>query len=192
MPHLLFALPLALVLVGAPQMERKLNVQYTVTNVGGGLGVYVDEKVLFGMVPDGGTGPRWVAERVRRDRNWCGKLGADGKCVAADTIVHDWLDGTRCTTVAPAFTALWAIRPAGFAPVRDFVIVSDSSTVTIKGTTTQAGFFTEISVSQEAGDFATWWHSASNGWKSCWQHAAPTVEGKALAPSLSLPAPATP
>lgn len=188
MPHLLPTLPLALLLIGAPQMERKLNAQYTVTNVGGGLGVYVDETVLFGIVPGGSGGPRWVAERVRRDRHFCGKQDAGGKCIATDTAVHDWLDGTNCKTVAPAFTALWAIRPAGFAPVRDFVIVSDSSTVTIKGTTTQAGFFTEISVSQDAGDFATWWYKASNRWKPCWQQAAPMVEGKALAPSLSLPA----
>ncbi|NLS26064.1 hypothetical protein S2M10_10450 [Sphingomonas sp. S2M10] len=191
MPHLFTALPLALLLAGTPQMERKLNVQYTVTNVGGGLGVYVEEKVLFGMVPGGSGAPRWVAERVRRDRNWCGKHGADGKCVATDTTLHDWLDGTSCTAIAPAFTALQAIRPARFAPVRDFVIVSDSSTVTIKGTTTQAGFFTEISVSQAAGDFATWWHDSSNRWKSCWQQGAPIVEGQALAPSLPASAPAT-
>ncbi len=188
MPPLLSALPLSLLLLGALPGERKLNVQYTVTNVGGGLGVYVDETVILGMVPGGSTGKRWIAERIRRDRNWCGKQGADSKCTATETAVHDWLDGATCHTVAPAFTALWAIRPAGFGPVRDFVTVSDSSTVTIKGATTQSGVFTEISVSQDAGDFATWWHNAGSRWKSCWQQAAPVVEGQALAPSLSLPA----
>ncbi|UYY79116.1 hypothetical protein [Sphingomonas sp. R1] len=182
------ALSLALLIAGTAPGERTLNVQYTVTNVGGGLGNHVDETVIFGMVPGGATDQRLVAERVRRDRRWCGKQGADGKCVATDTQVHDWLDGATCAKVAPAFAALWAIPPARFAPVRDFVIVSDSSTVTIKGTTTQAGFFTDISVSQDAGDFATWWHNASNSWKSCWQQAAPLVEGQALTPRLSLPA----
>lgn len=191
MPTLFPALPLALLLVGAPQADRKISAQYKVTNVGGGLGVYVDETVVFGVMPGSSTGPRWIAERVRRDRNWCGKQGPDGKCIAVDTVVHDWLDGATCATVAPSFIALAAIRPAGFAPVRDFVVVSDSSTVTIKGATTQAGFFTEISVSQAAGDFATWWHNASNRWKPCWQQGAPIVEGQALAPSLSKPAPAT-
>lgn len=182
------ALSLALLIAGTAPDERTLNVQYTVTNVGGGLGNYVDEKVIFGIVPGGAKEQRWVAERVRRDRRWCGKQGADGKCVATDIQVHDWLDGATCTTVASAFTALWAIRPAGFAPVRDVVVVSDSSTVTIKGATTQAGFFTETSVSQDAGDFATWWHNSSNSWKSCWRQAAPIVEGQALTPRLSVPA----
>ncbi|WP_010544342.1 hypothetical protein [Sphingomonas elodea] len=180
--------PLALLLAGALPGERTLPIQYTVTNVGGGLGVFVDEKVIFGIASRGPAGPRWIAERVRHDRHWCGKQGTDGKCIATETRVHDWLDGATCTAVAPAFAALWAIPPAGFAPARDFVIVSDSSTVTIKGSTTQAGFFTDISVSQEAGDFATWWHNSSNSWKSCWQQAAPLVEGQALTPHLSLPA----
>lgn len=188
----LSVLPLALLLVGAPPGGRTLNVQYTVTNVGGGLGVFVDETVIFGMVPSGTAGPRWVAERVRHDRHWCGKQGGGGKCIATETRIHDWLDGAACATVAPAFTALWAIRPAGFGQVRDFTVVSDSSTVTIKGTTTQAGYFTEVSVSQDAGDFARWWHNASNGWKSCWQHAAPVVEGQVLAPRLALPANSAP
>lgn len=186
----LSALSLILLIAGTPPGERTLNVQYTVTNVGGGLGTYVDETVIFGMVPGGTAGQRWAAERIRRDRSWCGKRGADGKCVATKSQVHDWLDGASCAAVAPAFATLWAIPPARFAPVRDLVIVTDSSTVTIKGTTTQAGFFTDISVSQDAGDFATWWHNSSNSWKSCWQQAAPIVEGQALTPRLSLPAPA--
>jgi hypothetical protein len=184
----LSTLPLLLLSIGTPAGERTLNVQYTVTNVGGGLGNFVDEKVIFGTVSGGPAGPRWIAERIRRDRRWCDKQGPDRKCIATEARVHDWLDGATCASVAPAFTALWAIRPAGFAPIRDFVIVSDSSTVTIKGTTTQAGYFTEISVSQDAGDFASWWHNASNRWKSCWQQGAPVVDGRALGPSLSLPA----
>ncbi|WP_294257539.1 hypothetical protein [uncultured Sphingomonas sp.] len=182
------ALSLALLIAYTSPGERMLNVQYTVTNVGGGLGNHVDETVIFGMVPGAATEKRWVAERVRRDRRYCGKQGADGKCVATETQVHDWLDGATCSKVAPAFTALWAIRPAGFAPVRDFVIVSDSATVTITGTTTQAGYLTKTSVSQAAGDFATWWHNSSNSWNACWQQAAPVVEGQVLAPRLFLPA----
>ncbi|WP_157084585.1 hypothetical protein [Sphingomonas pituitosa] len=110
----LSAAPLFLLLAVPTAGERPLHAQYTVTNIGGGLGTYVDEKVIFGQVSTG----RWIAERVRHDRSWCGKRDAGGKCVAVDSTVHDWLDGATCTSVAPAISELRAIRPTGFAPIR--------------------------------------------------------------------------
>ncbi len=182
---------LLLMLVAAGQDARMLNPEYSVTNVGGGLGVLVDEKVIIGRVPQGTGSPRWVAERIRRDRNWCGAKDANGKCATAETQVHDWIDGARCKALATAVTALWSLPPVRFVPPGDRMFVSDSATVTVQGNTTQAGYGTPLSISQEAGDYARWGHTASNGLKPCWQASAPLVEGQPLAARLSSPTSST-
>ncbi|WP_133243813.1 hypothetical protein [Sphingomonas pokkalii] len=180
--------PLLLLMLGAAgQDARMLNPEYTVTNVGGGLGVFVDEKVIIGRVPQGAGSARWLAERIRRDRNWCGAKDASGKCAAADTQVHDWIDSARCKALTTAMTTLWDLPPVRFLPPGETMFVSDSATVTVRSNTRQAGYGTPLSISQEEGDYARWWHAASNSLKPCWQASPPLVEGQPLAARLSSP-----
>ena len=85
---------IALLVIAAPALGQTTPYaleRYRVTLKGGGLGLDVDETVIVSIVINGGPRERWIAERLRRDHNWCGKQ-INGQCSPSDKVVHDWKD----------------------------------------------------------------------------------------------------
>ncbi len=161
--------------------------RYRLEQHGGGLGVEVDESVVFLVreVPD--KGPQWVVERQRRDRNWCGRKSADGQCVATDVTVHDWASSSARTC------AFLYVYMAGFADFRQTardqppVIVTDSPLITLAFAPSAAAGKPPPVLSEYVGPLALWWREMENGLKPCWTTTPPVIDGVTLETRLAKP-----
>ncbi|ESQ83166.1 hypothetical protein AEAC466_14995 [Asticcacaulis sp. AC466] len=159
---------------------------YRLEQHGGGLGVDIDESVVVLAVGDTSNGQQWVIERLRRDRNWCGKQTADGKCSARDVTVHDWAASSTCSAVN--------FYVAGFADFRQTgseqptLLVTDSPLVTLQFTAAAKGKPPHV-LKEYAGPLVSWWRDAEVGLKPCWTTEPPVIDGRPLVARLTPPKP---
>jgi hypothetical protein len=156
---------LALLLLAAPSVHAQaappMPENYRVEEHGGGLGVVLDQTVIFVALAD----KRWIAERTRRDRNWCMKRPAGGTCEPGDVRSHDWIDSAACPQIVDILRDLSAITPPLFASpdVASYWILSDSSLLTITGRSQSGaplpgvGGEERLSVTQYGGPYRDWW-----------------------------------
>lgn len=193
MHRYLLALPLLFVPLAHAQQRNGAEV-YRVTETGGGLGVFVNQTVIFLRAGGGNTPMRWVVERVRQDRNWCGKH-AKGKCVQLDERRHDWIDGDTCPQLIGMLRELSKIPLPAFSDPDDAGgwSVSDTTLLTVQGRpvvpATEKGNWPKelaetISVSEYTGPYQSWWHKGQEALAGCWKAEAPLAGGKPIAPSL--------
>lgn len=160
--------------------------RYRVTLMGGGLGIDVDETVIVSIVINDDSPERWIAERLRRDHNWCGKQ-IDGKCSATDTTVHDWIDGHVCPALMTAFADLAHLKLAGFAPPArsGALMVSDTPLLTVTGTPDHmAGYGARLSLAGLTGPVVDWWSRSSRILGQCWTTTSLTSKGMRLEAQL--------
>lgn len=162
---------------------------YRVKEVGGGLGVSIDQQVIFSAA-GGGSEPntgRWIAERLRHDRNWCGKRSSTGRCQATSTSRHDWMDGAHCPPAYDALNGLAEIPAPTFRQLRraDFTTVDDASLLTIEGLPEQGRSTAQhLLVAEYTGPFRNWWEATERALNSCWTDEAPIVDGVPLSARL--------
>jgi hypothetical protein len=162
---------------------------YRVDEHGGGLGVVLDQTVIFVALAD----KRWIAERTRRDRNWCMKRPAGGTCEPGDVRSHDWIDSAACPQIVDILRDLSAITPPLFASpdVASYWILSDSSLLTITGRPQSGAPFPgvggeeRLSVSQYGGPYRDWCSRSEKALGGCWKSYVPMDKGKPVAPRLA-------
>lgn len=168
--------------VASPFAER-----YRLEQHGGGLGVEIDESVVFLVREAPDKAPQWILERQRRDRNWCGNKSTDGKCVATDVTVHDWASSATCSYLY--------IYMAGFADFTEnrregeSILETDTPLVTLQFTSTAVEGKPAHSLSEYSGPLAAWWQIMDDGLKSCRTTAPPVLDGYRPEARLTTPNP---
>lgn len=142
---------------------------YQVTRQGGGLGIEIDEVVKFSF--SGSPENRhWIAERTKRDSNWCGRRES-GKCRATTNSVHEWIDGARCPELRQALTELATIKFGGFAPPDGIVptMVSDTPFTEVTGyPAAEAGVGPRLKLGAFEGPIVDWWDRSETRLQHCW------------------------
>jgi hypothetical protein len=161
---------------------------YRVKEVGGGLGMYIDQTVIFSAAPGGADteGGRWIVERVKTESNWCGRRSASGACEAIGSQIHDWIDSRSCPNARAALEALPDIPVPSFKR-RDslYMTVSDTPLLTIEGTPEQAQSTAQhLLISEFTGPHRIWWETTEKALSACWQREAPRIEGLAVVARL--------
>lgn len=156
--------------------------QYVLTTEGGGLGVFVDEVVVFSKVRTRWDGPTlfWTAERFRVDQ----RLGQE-------QTVHDWIDGRRCPALTGAIAQGAAqppetmLAPEVEAPPPAFDVPRQRFSGPAADTKNLGG--ARVSWSGYGSARFRWWTDAGKTLKACWS-AVPITDGdQALRPLLGGP-----
>ncbi|MDG2535968.1 hypothetical protein P6144_20075 [Sphingomonas sp. HITSZ_GF] len=183
-------LPILLLLGALPAHAQNATPReaYRVEEHGGGLGVFVDQAVAFTSV----AGRRWVAERSRHDRNWCGDHSG-GTCKPIDARTHAWIDSASCPQLVAALRDLSAVTPPRLAgpDVTDFWISADTTMLTITGHPVSsapmsgAGGEESLTIRQVGGAYRTWWTNTEKALQGCWSSNVPVIEGKPLVAALA-------
>lgn len=139
---------------------------YVLSLEGGGLGVRVDDTIVFSSVQPNAAGKHefWIVER--RDART--SLGS-----RSSTHAHQWIDGRKCPAVAdvlarmPASTAL-RFSSAGanvrIAPPSDIARLRLSAPAA--GDAGHGG--ARVSISEYFGVFANWWGKSLGRLEACW------------------------
>lgn len=184
----LLATCIALLATSIAQAQVNPVEYYRVHQSGGGLGIDVDETVIFSVEGPNSASSPWIAERIRRDRNWCGRGAANDSCVSTDILKHDWIDGSRCPALVATLMELPGIAHGAIAAPGEphqLITVTDSPLITVSGYSGQDGFETKITISQYEGAIAKWWRDSASQLLSCWQAAPPSVAGAQVKAQLS-------
>jgi hypothetical protein len=181
------AISMALISATLPAAGNTHVERYRVTQKGGGLGIGVDETVIFYLIEGRRGEDRWVAERRRRDRNWCGMRSTAGKCSATDVAIHDWIDGDKCPGLRAALTALSKIDLVGFAPPDrlNSTTVSDTPETIVTAASAIAGIDSKVTLSQYDGPVVDWWRKTEDQLSHCWQRDAVAASGSRTDPQLA-------
>jgi len=140
---------------------------YRVKQQGGGLGVFVDEAVVFHRVGDEAE-PIWVLERRRRDEN-VGKV----------TVRNDWIDGRTCAALATVLDAMGEIPPVAMAGrnTQPRGWVSDTPQVTLIGPPT-GGLAGDLVLRRDlSGPVSRWWWASGKALETCWTVKKPYIAG---------------
>ena len=159
--------------IPAPARGQEVSATYRVVHRGGGLGVTIDETVAFSV---SAQHPQWVAERTRRDSNWCGRRLPDKACISTVTAAHEWIDGERCPELLRSLRALAAIRPQGFVDPEHMYLtmVSDTPLLEVTGPSpSAAGNGASLKVAAYSGPFVDWWRDTQASLKGCWSNRNP-------------------
>lgn len=143
-----------------------VQVSYRVQQQGGGLGVFVDEAVVFYEV---GDPPKrvWALERRRRDQR-----------MGQVTFRADWIDGRACPALELAIAKLGRLPPIGMAgpDTRSGVMISDTPEVTLMGPASpKDGDFVLRRDTQ--GPVSQWWWETSKALEGCWRPKTPYIAG---------------
>jgi hypothetical protein len=165
--------------------ERPIALErYRITLKGGGLGIDVDQTVVVSIMRNDER-QHWVAEQVKRNRNWCGDK-ENGRCVSTDKFLHAWLDGSSCPALSAALQELTQIKLAGFAPPArsKFDWISETPLLTVSGTPDQlTGDGTKLSLSALTGPTVDWWARSEHQLSRCWSDTL-IINGQQLESSI--------
>lgn len=149
---------------------------YRVTEKGGGLGLTIDQTVIFRAAHRSASPPYWIAERNNRVDNFCGRRDAQARCVATVKIEHDWANSTACPSLISSLNDLEKLPAPGFASpgTPHVVAVADGVFVQVTGTMGgQGGMGARIAYGAYSGPIVTWWKNTEAHLKDCWK-AAPS------------------
>jgi len=144
---------------------------YRVTEKGGGLGLNVDQTVIFWAKRRPSSKLFWIAERNRRLDNVCGNRDAGKGCVATSEVKHDWASGKTCPSLIFALNDLEKVPVPAFTPPdeRHVVAVADGVFVQVTGTTDgRAGSVARVAYGAYDGPIVAWWRDAERNLKDCW------------------------
>lgn len=185
MHRLSVAAAVLLALSSSPALSRapeQTSEVYRVEEVGGGLGVFIDQEVSFSRTLEeaSSTNTRWIAERSRQERNWCGKRSSFRHCEATSTRTHDWVDSAHCPQGDVALKRLAEIPLPTFRKLTtpEFTTVDDASLVTIEGVPEQGQSTAQrLLVAEYTGPFRAWWEATEKMLSTCWSPEPPKVNG---------------
>jgi hypothetical protein len=145
----------------------KVSQPYRVKQQGGGLGIFVDEAVVFHRISEG-PGPVWVMERRRRDQN-----------VGVVTFRHDWIDGRTCPALEKAIAEIGRLPPIAMAGLdtepRGWV--SDVPEVTLIGPPAGGRMGDLVLRRDLMGPVSRWWRASSKALETCWRAKQPYIAG---------------
>ncbi|MBB3692669.1 hypothetical protein FHY05_001281 [Sphingomonas sp. BK580] len=184
------AVILATLLVAVPvsgQPPIRSFERYRVTLQGGGLGVDVDETVLISVILDDGEGERWIAERLRRDYNWCADR-TNSRCSPGERVIHDWIDGDACPELKTSLRKLSQIAVVGFAPPERSSpgTVTETPLLTVSGTPDRmAGLGAHLTLAGFTGPVVDWWSRSERSLATCWSTKSLAIGGQELEAQLS-------
>lgn len=140
---------------------------YRVKQQGGGLGVFVDEAVVFHEVGEGAARV-WVVERRRRDD----KMGQT-------TLRYEWIDGRECPALADVLVkigGLPAVSISGPKPEpRGWI--SDTPEVTLIGPTAGGREGDTVLQRDVGGAVSEWWWRSGKALETCWTPRKPYIAG---------------
>ena len=153
-----------------------LPIQYRIERHGGGLGISVDETVIISKTIAARGAARWIAERQKVDRNWCGEKRPDGKCLETTKRLHDWADSQECEALDYTVLGLEDFRKEPNA--QSDLIVTDSAQTTLIFEAGEIGA-RKPSLSEFVGPLASWWEELDRR-EDCWTREPPTVDGEKL------------
>lgn len=152
------------------QPDRSMEV-YRVTRTGGGLGIWIDEKVIISVFGTPGK-PHWIAERTENDKNWCGANSASAGCSATNRSVHDWIDGDSCPALVQSLRDLANLPIGGFASPEetDRTTVTDTPFTEVTGSPARAtGWGATLKLGASSGPIVDWWTQTEQQLKPCWK-----------------------
>jgi hypothetical protein len=144
-----------------------VHIVYRVKQEGGGLGVMVDEAVVFHQV-DKSTGPIWVVERRRRDQK-----------LSKITYRYEWIDGRTCPALREVIAAIGKLPPTPFAGAQTQPDgwVSDTPYVTLMGPP-RFGRMGDFMLQRDLkGPVSQWWWDSEKKLESCWSAKQPYIPG---------------
>jgi hypothetical protein len=154
-----------LVALTAASAHAQTQERYRLTQSGGGLGIEVNETVVISARPNGRGGVSWLAERHRRDYNWCAGKGPPKSCVAVTTTVHDWVDSNSCPNLDRII--------AGFHDFRSSppqMRTTDTPLITLSGNDGPFGVDGRpFKISDYLGPLQAWWRTGEDELKTCWR-----------------------
>lgn len=137
------------------------------TENGGGLGVEVDNTVVFSELDLGRT-RIWLVERNSNKSDWCGRTGRR-QCIATHTSSMDWIDGRRCGSLHPLLLQLEQVR----AEERTAAHSDLSDTPLLSLLTFKDGQLETQRLAEYVGPLVGWWQSAQKQLAPCWTKIRP-------------------
>jgi hypothetical protein len=156
--------------IAGQQPERSVEV-YRVTRSGGGLGIWIDEKIIISVSNTPGK-PHWIAERTKSDKGWCGAKSPSGGCSAINRSVHDWIDGDSCPALVQSLWELAKLPIGGFASPEetDRTTVTDTPFTEVTASPARAtGWGATLKLGAFSGPIVDWWTQTELQLKPCWK-----------------------
>ena len=158
----------------APAQTFQDQTVYTVKEQGGGLGVGVDQIVLFQLVRYRSE-TLWVAERRRHD--WR---------LRQRTFQHQWIDSRTCAALDDVVTKIGGLQPLRFAGPSDLDggWISDIPYVTLIGPSVGGRKGTALMQRDLGGEISKWWWSSQKALAPCWRDVPVLVGDRTVLPKL--------
>jgi hypothetical protein len=154
-------------MVDAPPSYHHPKQRFVLTENGGGLGVEVENTVVFSVLSARRT-TIWLVERNSNKSNWCGRTG-NGQCIATHTSSMEWIDGSRCASLRLVLLQLEKVRTEERASAHPWV----SDTPLVSFLTFDQGQLETQRLAEYVGPLVDWWQSAQQQLKPCWTKSRP-------------------
>ena len=153
----------------------RIETVYTVKQQGGGLGILVDQTVVFQSVSHRGE-TAWVVERREHRQN-----------VGRKTQLHQWIDGRRCAPLKDVLAGIAKLPPAQFerADRKDRGWVSDTPYVTLTGPLANGRSGETLARVDLAGPVSRWWRDSEARLAPCWRDGPVSVAGAVVPARLA-------
>lgn len=160
--------------VAQAQEPFRATTIYTVKQQGGGLGIFVDQIVVFEQVTNHGE-TAWVVERRRHDQQ-----------LSKRTFQHQWIDGRSCAPLADVLKRIGQLPPPRFAAPgdKDGGWMSDASYVTLIGPIAGGRLGTTMMQRDLGGAISKWWWESEKALAPCWQDLGVLVGDGSVLPKL--------
>lgn len=157
--------------------------RYRLTAKGGGLGVLIDETIVFSAVHQKGADQAryWIAEKSHRDENWCGDHDPVSRaCLNKVNVTHEWIDGRRCPRLLSSLTKLTSLPPLVFVTptdMRPLSYISETPEISLTApAATGDGVGVSVIRRELQGPLVRSWVELSSAVSTCWM-TTPVVIG---------------
>jgi len=142
--------------------RRPEHVRFNLVQSGGGLGVDLEENVIFYSAGPGLSGP-WFVDRSRTETDCLRRGSPQNPC--PKTSVYEGIDGTACPALESVMIRLGPIRKAEQGSAHP--LVTDTPLLSL--VTFKNGLIATERLSEYEGPLVDWWQSAQEQLKSCWK-----------------------
>ena len=175
MLSMLLGLSLATTVAAQDVDPPRVETVYTVKQQGGGLGIFVDQTVVFQSVSRRGE-TVWVVERRERRQN-----------VGRKTQLHQWIDGRRCAPLKDVLAGIAKLPPAQFerADRKDRGWISDTPYVTLTGPLANGRGGETLARVDLAGPISRWWRDSEARLAPCWRDSPVSIAEAAVPARLA-------
>lgn len=154
-------------IAASPPFDRHPEERFSLIEIGGGLGIDVDNTTVFSAIEQGGT-TTWFVERNSNESNWCSR-SANDKCTPTRKSSMDWIDGRSCAPLRHVLLQLPTVRAEERGSAHD--LVSDTPLLSLL--VFKRGQLATERLSEYEGPLVDWWRSAQEQLKPCWTNVRP-------------------